>query len=167
MNLNFEQFFLDKSGLNFSTASLDKIIQGLTKPIVFTNGVFDILHKGHLSYLIESKKLGASLIVGINSNESSKKLNKKFNRPINDERDRAELVSSLKPVDLCIIFNEETPENLIKKLHPQIYTKGNDYNFNKLPYHKTLAHLKIKTYFIPLIKNKSSTSIIKKIKDAI
>ena len=72
--MNFEQFFLNKSGLNSSTASMDKIIQRLTKPIVFTNGVFDILHKGHLSYLIESKKLGASLIVGINSNESSKKI---------------------------------------------------------------------------------------------
>ena len=119
----------------------------------------------YILYLKNSKKLGASLIVGINSNKSTKKLSKGLDRPIIDEKDRAEIISSLKSVDLCIIFDELTPENLIKEINPDIYTKGNDYNVNNISYVNTLNLLKIKTYFIPLTKNKSSTSIINKIRN--
>ena len=83
-----------------------------------------------------------------------------------DEKDRAEIVSSLKSVDLCIIFDELTPDNLIREINPDIYTKGEDYNMNDIAYVNTLNLLKIKTYFIPLIKNKSSTLIIDKIRNS-
>ena len=159
VDLKYWHFFSDKSDIL-------NITEKLAKPIVFTNGVFDILHSGHVNYLKNSKKLGASLIVGINSNKSTKKLSKGLDRPIIDEKDRAEIISSLKSVDLCIIFNELTPENLIKKINPDIYTKGKDYNMNDISYVNTLNLLKIKTYFIPLIKNKSSTLIIDKIRNS-
>lgn len=157
--MKYWHFFSDKS-------DIVNITEKLAKPIVFTNGVFDILHSGHVNYLKNSKKLGASLIVGINSNKSTKKLSKGLDRPIIDEKDRAEIISSLKSVDLCIIFDELTPENLIKEINPDIYTKGEDYNMNDISYVNTLNLLKIKTYFIPLIKNKSSTLIIDKIRNS-
>ena len=88
-----------------------------------------------------NQKLGASLVVAINSNESAKILEKGLNRPITDEKDRAEIISFLKPVDLCIIFNQKTPEYLIKKIKPQIYTKGNDYDEETIPYISVLKEL--------------------------
>ncbi len=157
--MKYWHFFSDKS-------DIVNITEKLAKPIVFTNGVFDILHSGHVNYLKNSKKLGASLIVGINSNKSTKKLSKGLDRPIIDEKDRAEIVSSLKSVDLCIIFDELTPDNLIREINPDIYTKGEDYNMNDIAYVNTLNLLKIKTYFIPLINNKSSTLIIDKIRNS-
>ena len=157
--MKYWHFFSDK-------LDIVNITEKLAKPIVFTNGVFDILHSGHVNYLKSSKKLGASLIVGINSNKSTKKLSKGLDRPIIDEKDRAEIVSSLKSVDLCIIFDELTPDNLIREINPDIYTKGEDYNMNDIAYVNTLNLLKIKTYFIPLIKNKSSTLIIDKIRNS-
>lgn len=159
VDLKYWHFFSDKSDIL-------NITEKLAKPIVFTNGVFDILHSGHVNYLKNSKKLGASLIVGINSNKSTKKLSKGLDRPIIDEKDRAEIISSLKSVDLCIIFDELTPDNLIREINPDIYTKGEDYNMNDISYVNTLNLLKIKTYFIPLIKNKSSTLIIDKIRNS-
>ena len=84
------------------------MISKLPRPLVFTNGVFDLLHIGHVRYLKESKKLGNSLIVGVNSNQSTKMLQKGKNRPIIDEKDRSEIISSLKSVDLCIIFDQQT-----------------------------------------------------------
>ena len=157
--MKYWHFFSDK-------LDIVNITEKLAKPIVFTNGVFDILHSGHVNYLKSSKKLGSSLIVGINSNKSTKKLSKGLDRPIIDEKDRAEIISSLKSVDLCIIFDELTPDNLIREINPDIYTKGEDYNMNDISYVNTLNLLKIKTYFIPLIKNKSSTLIIDKIRNS-
>jgi rfaE bifunctional protein nucleotidyltransferase chain/domain len=153
-----------KYGYGKTTKKLKFILNDLPKPIVFTNGIFDILHVGHIKYLNNSKNFGSSLIVGINSNISTKLLNKGDDRPINDEIERAEVISSLKSVDLCIIFNDATPENLIKIIHPDIYTKGQDYNKNTITYISTLEKLSITTYFIPLVIGKSSTKIIDKIK---
>ena len=159
------QFISDGKNINKNINNLQKIIGELPRPLVFTNGVFDILHLGHIKYLRNSKSFGSSLIVGINSNESTKQLGKGIDRPINDEIDRAEIISSLKPVDLCVIFNELTPENLIKEVNPEIYTKGNDYNKETIPFMNTLENLRIKTFFIPMIKNKSSSKIIQRIKE--
>ena len=93
-----------------------------------------------------------------------KLLEKGLNRPVTDEKDRAEIISFLKPVDICIIFNQKTPEALIKLIKPEIYTKGNDYDEETIPYMNTLKKMNIKTIFIPLLKSKSSTQIINKIK---
>ena len=152
-----------KDGLDDKAYNLEDLLNKLPRPIVFTNGVFDILHLGHIKYLINSKNLGSSLIVGINSNSSTKRLGKGTDRPINDEIDRALIVSSLKSVDFCIIFDDSTPEKLIKIIKPNIYTKGEDYDKCSIPYLSTLEKLDIKIYFLPFIKGKSTTMIIDKI----
>jgi rfaE bifunctional protein nucleotidyltransferase chain/domain len=93
---------------------------------VFTNGCFDILHRGHIEYLRQSKGLGDRLIVGVNSDASVKRL-KGENRPINNQEDRCALLKALRFVDNVIVFNEDTPYELIKRLRPDIITKGGDY----------------------------------------
>lgn len=98
------------------------------KQIVFTNGVFDILHLGHVEYLSSAKKLGDILIVAVNDDASVKRLNKGPERPINPQNARATIISSLKPVDTAIIFSEDTPLNLIQAIEPDILVKGGDYD---------------------------------------
>ena len=139
------------------------ILKTFKRPLIFTNGVFDIIHVGHVKYLQASKNLGSSLIVGVNSNKSVKLLEKGPHRPINSELDRAEIISSLSMVDFCVIFDDQTPIKLIDIIKPNIYTKGDDYNMNTISYSDKLEKMKIDIHFIPLIKGKSSTEIIKKI----
>ncbi len=131
------------------------------KKIVFTNGCFDILHVGHVRYLANSSKYGDVLIIGLNSDSSVKKL-KGENRPINNENDRAEVLSALSFVDYIIIFEETTPEKLIEMIKPDIYTKGADYTINTLPEAKTVLKNGGKIEFINLVQGKSTTNIIKK-----
>jgi glycerol-3-phosphate cytidylyltransferase len=136
--------------------------------IVATNGCFDILHIGHLRYLEESKNLGDILVVGLNSDSSVKAL-KGPSRPINNQLDRAELLVGLKPVDFVIIFEEENACNFLKKVKPDIYTKGGDYKpdeLKKWPEYKTAQDLGCKIEIISLIEGKSSTQTITKINDA-
>lgn len=96
--------------------------------VVFSNGCFDILHLGHVSYLAKAASLGDYLIVGINSDRSIKQLNKSPERPINDEESRALVLASLEMVDLVVVFDALTPKELITTLHPSILVKGADYN---------------------------------------
>ena len=96
--------------------------------VCFTNGCFDILHKGHVKYLSEAKALGDILIVGVNSDDSVRRLNKGPNRPVNDENSRAYLIAALEFVDVVLIFNEDTPENLISEIVPDVLVKGGDYD---------------------------------------
>jgi rfaE bifunctional protein, domain II len=107
------------------------------KKIVFTNGCFDIIHVGHIRYLSKAKELGDILIVGLNSDESVKKL-KGDNRPINSFEDRAILLSSLRFVDSVIMFKEQTPDNLIKKIVPDILVKGGDYKLEDIVGYQTV-----------------------------
>ena len=96
--------------------------------VCFTNGCFDILHKGHVKYLSEAKALGDILIVAVNSDDSVKRLNKAPNRPVNDEASRAYLIAALEFVDVVVVFNEDTPENLINEIIPDVLVKGGDYD---------------------------------------
>lgn len=100
--------------------------------VVFTNGCFDILHLGHITYLAEAASLGNRLIVGINSDRSVKALNKAPNRPINIEQARAQIIAALGFVDLVIIFDNETPLELIRTLEPDVLVKGGDYDANEM-----------------------------------
>lgn len=100
--------------------------------VVFTNGCFDILHLGHITYLAEAASLGNRLIVGINSDRSVKTLNKAPNRPINNEMARMNVIAALGFVDLVVIFDEETPFELIRTLEPDVLVKGGDYDANEL-----------------------------------
>ena len=102
------------------------------KKIVFTNGCFDILHAGHVRYLTAAKSFGDILIVGLNTDASVKKL-KGENRPVNNEQDRAEVLLGLKAVDEVVFFGEQTAENLIAEIKPDIYVKGGDYTLETLP----------------------------------
>ena len=134
------------------------------KRIVFTNGCFDILHVGHVRYLKEAKALGDILILGLNSDCSVKSL-KGSNRPINNESDRAEVLSALKAIDYVVIFDEKTAENIADEVKPDIYAKGGDYSIETLPEAKIVAKHGGKTVFVPLVEGKSSTNIINKCKE--
>ena len=96
--------------------------------IVFTNGCFDILHRGHVTYLSKASELGDKLIIGVNSDTSVKALEKGSNRPVNPEMDRAYLLAALSFVDAVIVFNESTPLELISTIYPNVLVKGGDYN---------------------------------------
>ena len=96
--------------------------------VCFTNGCFDILHKGHVKYLSEAKALGDILVVGVNSDDSVRRLNKAPNRPVNNEASRAYLIAALEFVDIVVVFNDDTPENLISEIVPDVLVKGGDYD---------------------------------------
>lgn len=107
-------------------------LEGVDRPMVFTNGVFDLLHRGHVTYLQQARRLGASLVVGINSDASVRLLGKGPDRPFVRDVDRAFLVQALKSVTKTIIFDERTPCDLIARLRPDIYVKGRDYDMTQL-----------------------------------
>ena len=134
------------------------------KKIVFTNGCFDILHIGHVRYLKKSASFGDILIVGLNSDNSVKRL-KGETRPINNEQDRAELLSELNFVDFVVIFEEDTPDKLLDEIKPDVYTKGADYTLETLPEAKTVLKNNGKVEFISLVEGKSTTNVIKKIEN--
>ncbi|OQY07614.1 MAG: D-glycero-beta-D-manno-heptose 1-phosphate adenylyltransferase [Fusobacteriia bacterium 4572_132] len=132
------------------------------KKIVFTNGCFDILHVGHLRYLKEAKELGDVLIVGLNSDESVKRL-KGQKRPYVKEEERAEMLLGLKPIDYVIIFNENTPIELLEEIKPTIHVKGGDYKKDELPETKVVEKNGGIVKILSLSNGKSSSNIIKKI----
>ena len=130
--------------------------------IVFTNGCFDIIHKGHIQTLSSSADLGDKLIVAINSDSSVKKLKGKT-RPIMDQKNRTTLIASLAFVDAVILFNEQTPKKLIKQIIPDILTKGGDYKKEKVVGFKEVDEHGGEVVIIPLLEGLSSTNIINKI----
>ena len=131
--------------------------------IVFTNGCFDLLHIGHVRYLQEAAKLGDILVVGLNSDASVKRL-KGPKRPINKAEDRAEILCALGFVDYVVIFEEDTPLNLIKKIQPDVLVKGEDYKKEYVVGTKEVKERGGQLVLIPLVKGKSSTNIIHKIR---
>ena len=132
--------------------------------IVFTNGCFDILHKGHIEVLVKTADLGDRLIIGLNSDDSVKLL-KGESRPINDEGSRAILLSALGFVDAVILFSEETPHNLISEIIPDILAKGGDYNITEIAGHELVQKNGGEVIIIPFTVGYSSTEIIDKIKN--
>lgn len=128
------------------------------KKIVFTNGCFDILHRGHVEYLQKAKELGDLLVLGLNSDSSVKRL-KGESRPINNEKDRAIILSALECVDYIIIFNEDTPLELIKNLKPDILVKGGDYKIENVVGREYAKE----TMIIDFVDGYSTTKIIKNI----
>lgn len=132
------------------------------KKVVFTNGCFDIIHAGHITYLNEAKKLGDILIIGVNSDKSVKKL-KGESRPINSQYDRTLVLGGLKAVDYTVIFDENTPEDLIASLKPSIHVKGGDYKKEDLPETKIVESYGGKVIILGFLEGKSTTNIIDKI----
>ena len=132
------------------------------KKIVTTNGVFDIIHIGHIRYLKEAKKLGDILIIGINSDASVKRI-KDSKRPLNTENDRAEVLAALECVDYVTIFNEVNPIIFLRAVKPNIHVKGGDYNINQIIEKDTVEENKGEIKLIPEVKGYSTTDFIKKI----
>jgi len=148
-----------------TTETLKKTIDSLRKKgrkIVFTNGCFDILHKGHILLLKKAKTFGDILIVGLNSDLSVKKI-KGRSRPVNPACDRAEVLGALECVDYITIFDEPTPRNVIKKVMPDILVKGGDWKKEEIVGKEIVESRGGKVYTIPLVKGYSTSRIIARI----
>ena len=136
------------------------------RPLVFTNGVFDILHRGHVSYLDQAAQLGATLIVAVNTDESVRRLGKAPDRPLNRQEDRAALLAALSCVTAVTSFSDDTPLKLIEQLKPDIIVKGGDYEMEKLPETARVKSWGGKAIAIPFEFERSTTSLVKKIREA-
>lgn len=139
-----------------------QILRLQSKKISFTNGCFDILHKGHIASLSDAAKESDFLVVGLNSDSSTKKL-KGEGRPINDENARAILLASLLIVDAVVIFNEDTPLELIKAIKPDVLVKGGDYSLEQIVGAKEVIANGGRVVINPIVKGFSSTGLIEKI----
>jgi rfaE bifunctional protein nucleotidyltransferase chain/domain len=133
-------------------------------PVVFTNGVFDVLHKGHASYLAQARSLGGSLVVALNSDASARRLGKGPDRPLNNELDRAALMAALESVSLVTWFDEDTPLELISDLRPDVLVKGGDYDMLKLAETQVVLAYGGRAQAIPFVDGYSTTALVKKIR---
>src|SRR6478736_1613153 len=148
----------------FSKALDEFLSKNQGKKIVFTNGCFDIIHKGHVTYLNEAKKLGDLLVIGLNSDASVKRL-KGPERPINNELDRQYVLSQLKSVDFVEIFQDDTPLNLILKVRPKILVKGGDWKIDQIVGGKEVIVDGGDVFSLNFVDGYSTTSLINKIQE--
>lgn len=138
----------------------------LSQPVVFTNGVFDVLHRGHVTYLAQARALGASLVVALNSDASARRLNKGPDRPLNREQDRAIVIAALASVDLVTWFDEDTPLELVGELRPAVLVKGGDYDMNQLPETAVVKGYGGRALAIPFIDGYSTSALVQRILSA-
>lgn len=136
----------------------------LPKPVVFTNGVFDVLHRGHATYLARARALGGSLVVALNTDASARRLGKGPDRPLNNQQDRAVLMAALASSSLVTWFDEDTPAELIRALKPDILVKGGDYDMRKLAETAVVESYGGKALAIPFVVGYSTTALVKKIR---
>lgn len=131
-----------------------------TRPLVFTNGVFDILHRGHVAYLQHARLLGASLWVGLNSDSSARRLGKGPDRPLNREQDRAFVLAGLESVDFITFFEEDTPLALLQEIKPDLYVKGGDYDIESLAETQLVRSWGGRAASIPFVDGFSTTRLV-------
>jgi D-glycero-beta-D-manno-heptose 1-phosphate adenylyltransferase len=136
----------------------------LPRPMVFTNGVFDILHRGHVTYLAQARALGASLVLGLNSDASARMLGKGPDRPLNAELDRALVLAALESVSLVTLFDEQTPVELLKLVRPDLYVKGGDYDIETLAETKLVRTWGGDARAIDFVQGYSTTSLVSRIR---
>jgi rfaE bifunctional protein nucleotidyltransferase chain/domain len=144
--------------------NLSARIAALPRPIVFTNGCFDVLHRGHVTYLAQARALGATLIIGVNSDASVKRQGKGDDRPINSEQDRMMVLAALESVSLVIKFDEDTPLNLILACRPDVLVKGGDWQIEKIVGAKEVQGWRGAVHSIPFLHERSTTALLKKIR---
>ena len=132
------------------------------RTVVFTNGCFDILHAGHVRYLNAAKALGDILVVGLNSDESVRRL-KGEGRPVNPAEDRAEVLAGLRSVDHVVVFDDATAEELVRQIQPDIYVKGGDYSLDRLPEAAIVAAYGGRTVLVPMVEGRSTTNVIRRL----
>jgi rfaE bifunctional protein nucleotidyltransferase chain/domain len=153
------------SKLSHPEALTERLI-GLPRPWVFTNGVFDLLHRGHVIYLEAARALGASLIVGINTDRSVRGLGKGPERPINTEQDRAIVLAALASVSLVTWFDEPTPLALLERVRPDLYVKGGDYRLEDLPEVPLVRGWGGEARVLPFVTGYSTTGLVRLMKEA-
>lgn len=140
------------------------LFQFKSKKVVFTNGCFDILHRGHVDYLQSARSLGDYLVVGLNTDDSVKRLGKGEDRPINSQDARAAVLSGLACVDAVVLFNEDTPMELIQVIRPDVLVKGGDYKIDSVVGADFVMSLGGKVEIIPLTEGFSTSKTLEKIK---
>lgn len=145
-------------------ADLPARMAELPRPIVFTNGVFDVLHRGHVNYLHEARALGGSLVVAVNSDASARMLGKGPDRPLNKDEDRAVVLAGLAAVSLVTFFDEKTPVELIREARPDIYVKGGDYDMETLEETRVVRSWGGQSVAISFVDGFSTTSLVKRIR---
>ncbi|MGB6155719.1 D-glycero-beta-D-manno-heptose 1-phosphate adenylyltransferase [Castellaniella sp.] len=146
-------------------ACLRQVADGsLARPLVFTNGVFDLLHRGHVTYLDQAAQLGVSLVVAVNTDASVRRLGKGPDRPLNRMEDRAALLAALSCVDVVTWFDEDTPLQLIQALQPDVIVKGGDYDMETLPETAVVRSWGGRALAIPFEHQRSTTSLLDKIR---
>jgi rfaE bifunctional protein nucleotidyltransferase chain/domain len=139
-------------------------IAQLARPIVLTNGVFDLLHRGHVTYLAQARALGASLVVALNSDASVKRLGKGDDRPINTELDRAAVLAALESVTLVTIFDEQVPLPVLEIVQPDVYVKGGDYDMAAIPEAQLASAWGAMTVAIPFEHDRSTTALLARVR---
>jgi len=139
-------------------------LAALPRPVVFTNGVFDILHRGHVSYLEKARALGGSLVIGLNSDASARMLGKGPDRPLNAELDRACVLAALESVSLVTLFDEKTPVALLGEVRADLYVKGGDYDMETLEETRLVRSWGGQALAIPFVDGYSTTSLVKRIR---
>ena len=145
-------------------AELAARLEALPRQVVFTNGVFDILHRGHVSYLAQARALGASLVLGLNSDASARLLGKGPDRPLNCELDRACVLAALESISLVTLFDEATPVELLKLVRPQLYVKGGDYDIEALEETRCVRSWGGDARALPFIQGYSTTALVQRIR---
>jgi rfaE bifunctional protein nucleotidyltransferase chain/domain len=139
-------------------------VAGLSRPLVFTNGVFDLLHRGHVTYLAQARALGASLLVAANSDASARKLEKGADRPVNALEDRLAVLAALEAVTLVTWFEQETPLELILSVKPDVLVKGGDWKPEAIVGAKEVKNWGGTVHSIPLLQGRSTTSLMERIR---
>jgi len=134
------------------------------RPLVFTNGVFDVLHRGHVIYLAQARTLGGALLVAVNSDASARRLGKGPDRPLNNEDDRACVVAALQAVDFVVMFDESTPCALIETIRPDIYVKGGDYDVDSLAESALVRSWGGRSVSIPFVDGYSTSRLVERIR---
>ncbi len=145
-------------------ADLAGRVAALARPLVFTNGCFDILHRGHVSYLAQARSLGASLVVAVNSDASVRRLGKAADRPVNRLEDRVALLAALESVSLVTWFDEDTPLATILACRPEVLVKGGDWATNNIVGAREVLANGGKVASIPFIHQNSTTALLEKIR---
>ena len=153
--------FLEKIAVGQEAVSR---LSTLPKPVVFTNGVFDVLHRGHVTYLAQARALGGSLVVALNTDASAKRLGKGPDRPLNNQQDRAVIMAALGSTTLVTWFDEDTPWVLIRQLKPDILVKGGDYDMRLLAETALVEAYGGKAVAIAFVEGYSTTALVKKIR---
>ena len=139
----------------------------LARPLVFTNGVFDILHRGHVTYLAQARSLGAALVVAVNTDASVRRLGKGPERPVNTCADRMAVLAALEAVSLVVAFDEDTALEVVQQAHPDIYVKGGDYQMDQIPEGQAVLAYGGRALAINFEHDRSTTQLLRKVRQQV